>query len=325
MALPSILTVTPNSGSEAGQSPIQIVGANFVVNYGTTTVYVGGVAATGVTVVTPTILNCVVPTHAVGTVDIQVINPDGQTAILRNAYTYEELPQTNYWKPDVTEAIEEAFERCGIEVRTGYQYRTAVRSMNIMLVDWANRGYNMWSVVQDTIPLNANQIEYDLPLDTIDVIEQVIRQYPDQGSQQIDLQISRISMPTYATIPNKLTTGRPIQIYYDRLTPIPKAKIWPAPNVSGYFLTYWRLARMAKAGEAGYDSFETTIPYRFYPAFISGLAYHLALKEPKAADRIQMLKAMYDEDFQRAANEDRERAPVRFVPRVGYLGGYGGY
>lgn len=231
---------------------------------------------------------------------------------------------TEYWQPDITEAVEEAFERCGVEARTGYHLRTARRSMNIMLTEWANRGYNMWTVVQDSIPLEVGRIEYDLPPTTVDVIEQVIRQYPNNPSQQIDLQISRISLPTYATIPNKENQGRPIQIYYDRLTPIPKFKIWPAANQTGYHLVYWRLSRNADVGKIGTDEFQNIIPYRFYPAFISGLAYYLSMKLPEAETRIEMLKAMYEEDWKRAADEDREKAPVRFVPHVAGTG-WGGW
>ena len=148
-----------------------------------------------------------------------------------------------YWAPDLTEMIEEASERAGMEIRTGYQLRTARRSLNILLTEWNNRGYNMWEVRQDTIPLITGQVDYVLPPEVIDVVEHVIRQYPDQASQQIDLQISRISLPTYATIPNKLVQGRPIQIYFDRLTPSPVARIWPSPNQSGYFLNYWYLKK----------------------------------------------------------------------------------
>ena len=172
----------------------------------------------------------------------------------------------SFWTPDLTELIEEASERAGLEIRTGYQLRTARRSLNILLTEWANRGYNMYSVRELTIPLITGQVEYTLPTDVIDVMEHVIRQYPDQASQQIDLQISRISLPTYATLPNKLTTGRPIQIYFDRLTPSPIAKIWPSPNQSGYFLHYWYLSRNPVVGTSGLDNTTNIIPYRFIPA-----------------------------------------------------------
>ena len=227
----------------------------------------------------------------------------------------------SYWTPNIVELIEEASERAGLEIRTGYQLRTARRSLNILLTEWSNKGYNMYEIQQLTIPLITGQIEYTLPADVIDVIEQVIRQYPDQASQQIDLQISRISLPTYATIPNKLTTGRPIQIYYDRLTPNPIARIWPAPNQSGYFLNYWYLARSVSVGTSGLNDMTEIIPYRFVPALIAGLAYYIALKNPEAMNRIDMLKGMYDEQWELAIRTDTEKAPLRLVPQIGL--GYG--
>jgi hypothetical protein len=226
-----------------------------------------------------------------------------------------------YWAPDLTEMIEEASERAGLEIRTGYQLRTARRSLNILLTEWNNRGYNMWEVRQDTIPLITGQVDYVLPPEVIDVVEHVIRQYPDQAAQQIDLQISRISLPTYATIPNKLTTGRPIQIYFDRLTPSPVARIWPAPNQSGYFLNYWYLSRNPAVGTSGLNDMTNIIPYRFVPALIAGLAYYIALKNPEAMNRIDMLKGLYEESWDQATREDREKAPLRLVPQIGL--GYG--
>lgn len=226
-----------------------------------------------------------------------------------------------YWAPDLTEMIEEASERAGLEIRTGYQLRTARRSLNILLNEWANRGYNMYEVRQDTIPLITGQVDYTLPADVIDVLEHVVRQYPDQAAQQIDLQISRISLPTYATIPNKLTTGRPIQIYFDRLTPNPVARIWPAPNQSGYFLNYWYLARSVAVGTSGLNDMTNIIPFRFVPALIAGLAYYIALKNPEAMNRIDMLKGLYEESWDQATREDREKSPLRLVPQIGL--GYG--
>jgi hypothetical protein len=226
-----------------------------------------------------------------------------------------------YWTPDIVELIEEASERAGLEIRTGYQLRTARRSLNILLTEWSNKGYNLYEVRQMTIPLITGQIEYTLPSDVIDVIEQVIRQYPDQASQQIDLQISRISLPTYATIPNKLTTGRPIQIYYDRLTPNPIARIWPSPNQSGYYLNMWYLARSVAVGTSGLNDMTEIIPYRFVPALIAGLAFYISLKNLEAMNRIDMLKGLYEEAWDQATREDREKAPLRLVPQIGL--GYG--
>jgi hypothetical protein len=228
---------------------------------------------------------------------------------------------TTVFNPDVAEIIEEAFERAGVEIRTGYQFKTARRSLNIMVAEWANKGLNLWTVEQGSIPLVAGQVQYSLPDDTIDLIEHVIRQ--NQGSQynQVDLQITRIALPTYATIPNKLTQGRPIQLYVDRQAPTPNIKIWPTANVSGYTLIYWRLKRMDDAGTSATNTMD--IPFRFIPAMIAGLAYHIALKTPESIDRVSMLKQMYDEAFQLAADEDRDRASVRFVPYSGYVGSRG--
>ena len=319
---PTITSITPVTGTTAGLTPLQINGTGFSVN-SITRVLVGGIPATGVNVITPNQLNCVVPTHMEGVVDIKVINPDTQSFILPGAYTYTQFDMGDYWRPDLLEIIEESYERAGIEVRTGYQLRSARRSLNILFADLANRGYNMWTVVQDTIPLVTGQIEYALPSDTVDVLEQVIRQYPGSPNQ-VDLQISRISVSTYANIPTKTNTGRPIQIYYDRLTPVPTARIWPAPNQAGYYLNYWRMARVADVGKTGIGTTDSLIPYRFIPAIIAGLSYYLSIKSTGFSDRGPMLKQMYDEAWQRAIEEDRDRSPVRFVPHIGVTGGYGG-
>lgn len=225
------------------------------------------------------------------------------------------------WTPDIAEIIEEAYERCGVEIRTGYQFRTARRSLNLLFQEWANRGLNLWTIEQGEIPLNVGQISYALPDDTVDLIEHVIRQ--NQGSQynQVDLQISRIAVPTYATIPNKLAQGRPIQLYVDRQSPTPVVKVWPTANATGYTLVYWRLRRIKDAMKPGYGQMD--IPFRFMPALIAGLAYYLSLKEISATNRTQMLKQMYDEAFDMASREDRDRSPVRFVPRIVGIGSGG--
>lgn len=228
----------------------------------------------------------------------------------------------NCWSPDLAEYIEEAFERAGVEIRTGYQFRTARRSLNILLAEWANKGLNLWTIEQGSIKLKQGMASYELPDDTVDLIEHVIRQNPNNASTQTDIVISRVSLPTYAAIPNKLAVGRPIQIYIDRQAEAPVAKIWPTPNASGiYTLVYWRLRRMAGADGCGSSSMD--IPFRFIPALIAGLAYYVALKQPESADRIPMLKQMYEEAFFQASLEDREKAPVRFVPRVGSIGNGG--
>ena len=227
---------------------------------------------------------------------------------------------TTLFNPDLSETIEEAYERCGIEVRTGYQARTARRSLNYLLTSWANQGINLWTVTPADITLIQGQGTYNLPADCVDIFEQVIRQ--NQGSQynQTDIVIPRIALPTYAAIPNKLATGRPVQVWVNRQTPIPQINIWPTPNVSGYIFHYWYLRRLDDAGSTGTVTQE--VPFRFFDALTAGLAYQLAMKQPELdANRIQMLKVNYDEVFQLAKDEDRDKSPVRFVPMAGYLGG----
>jgi len=292
---------------------------------------------------------------------------------------------------DLNDLIEEAFERCGKELRTGYDFRTARRSLNIMTIEWANRGINLWTIEQGQIPININasQISYPLPIDTIDLLDTVIR--TGTGQNQTDININRISESTYSTIPNKNATGRPIQVWVDRqsgninmsatttlsagiastdttinvtsaanlatqgyinigsetilyqnvsgnqllncyrgvnnttaaahssgdsvtVTRLPNVNIWPT-GVSGtqYTLIYWRLRRLNNAGD-GVNTED--IPFRFIPAMVAGLAYYLSVKlEGVASDRIMGLKADYEQQFQLAADEDREKAPIRFVPR----------
>ena len=212
---------------------------------------------------------------------------------------------------DLTEIIEEAGERCGYEIRTGYDLRTARRSLNLLFADWANRGINLWTLDQGSIPLVPGTATYDLPADTIDLLETVIR--TGAGVTQSDIAISRISVSTYATIPNKTNTGRPIQMFIERLG-TPRLTVWPIPDSSiPYTLVYWRMRRIQDAGTGVNTS---DLPFRFLPAMIAGLAYYLALKVPGGLERVQMLKAQYDEAWQMASDEDRERSPVRFIPRI---------
>jgi hypothetical protein len=215
---------------------------------------------------------------------------------------------------DFTEIAEEAWERAGRELRSGYDLRTARRSMNLMTIEWQNRGINMWTIDNPTsINLVQGQSEYTLPADTIDLLEQQIRTNAANTSTQSDLTINRISVSTYSAIPNKLTQGRPIQIYVQRLQPAPKVIVWPVPDNNNYQLNYWRMRRIEDAG-SGIQTAD--ISFRFLPCLVSGLAYHIAMKVPEFVDRVQMLKAVYDEQFEMAASEDREKTPARFVPRI---------
>ena len=224
---------------------------------------------------------------------------------------------TSAFNLDLTEIVEEAFERVGSEMRTGYDLRTARRSLNLMFADWANRGVNMWTFEQGSINLVAGTATYDLPADTVDLLEHVIRTGAGSASTQADLTITRISVSTYATIPNKLQQARPIQVWIERLN-TPRITVWPIPdNSQPYTFVYWRMKRIQDAGN-GVNTMD--MPFRFVPCMVAGLAYYLALKVPGGADRMGVLKQQYDEAWQLASDEDREKASVRFVPRQMFIG-----
>ena len=303
---------------------------------------------------------------------------------------------------DLNEVVEEAFERAGSELRTGYDLRTARRSLNLLFADWANRGINMWTFEQGAITLAQGQPTYALPDDTVDLLDHVIRTNANSGSNQSDLTITRISVSTYATIPNKLIQGRPIQVWIQRLTasdsvlpgtlqatinssvtsiPITSLEgvplagfikigneliaynetqpasggnpaqllnccrgqdgttaashtsgaaitlaqknsitVWPTPNPGQtYQFVYWRMRRMQNATNSGIKTFD--VPFRFLPCLVAGLSYYLALKIPGAAERLGILKQQYDEAWELAAQEDHEKAAIRFVPRPQFIGG----
>lgn len=223
---------------------------------------------------------------------------------------------TTAFNLDLTELVEEAFERVGSEMRTGYDLKTARRSLNLLFADWANRGVNMWTFEQGSISLVAGTATYNLPSDTVDLLEHVIR--TGSGTTQADLNITRISVSTYATIPTKTSQGRPIQVWIERLQETPRITVWPVPDDSQpYTFVYWRMRRIDDAGN-GVNTMD--VPFRFIPCMVAGLAYYLALKVPGGAERLPILKAQYDEAWDLAASEDREKAAIRFVPRRMYLG-----
>ena len=300
---------------------------------------------------------------------------------------------------EFTEIAEEAWERAGREMRTGYDLRTARRSMNLMTIEWQSKGINMWTMEQGIINLTPGLATYALPKDTIDLLEHVIRTGSNTASTQADLTVSRISVSTYATIPNKLSQARPIQVWIQRLSgetnptnsvlvgaitatdttitlntivglagsgfiridsediyytyvsgntlggvyrgqnnttaashtdgsaifvpQLPAVTVWPTPdNSTPYQFVYWRLRRVQDAG-AGVETADMN--FRFLPCLVAGLAYHIAIKVPELMPRIQMLKQIYDETFEIAAGEDREKAPLRLVPRPMFIGSGGGY
>jgi hypothetical protein len=208
---------------------------------------------------------------------------------------------------DVGEIIEEAFERCGLEVRTGYDARTARRSLNLMFAEWANRGINMWTVEQGTITLTQGQAQETLLPDVVDVLEIVLR----RGNT--DYEVERISRGDYVTLPNKTTQGRPSQFWFNRqISPV--INLWAVPENSTDQIIYYYVQRIEDA-----DTLVNTtdMPFRFYPCMVAGLAYYLAMK--RAPDRIQLLKSVYEEEFQRAADEDEDRVPLKLQPSMRYL------
>ena len=297
----------------------------------------------------------------------------------------------------MNDLVEEAFERCGKELRSGYDFRTARRSVNLLTIEWANKGINLWTIEQNQFVMNTGQAIYPLPVDTIDILDAVTRQYNGGQINQSDINISRISESTYITIPNKNAYGRPVQMWVNRqsgnvasipqaalastgTTPpvsatdttitlvdasnlptqgfvnidnetigyqniignqilnawrgqngttatshnagaqvyvnnLPCVNVWPTPNSPGnqYTFVYYRMRRLQDAG----DGINTEdVPFRFIPALVAGLAYHLSIKlEGVDPNRITGLKMAYDEVFQQAADEDREKASIRFVPR----------
>ena len=299
------------------------------------------------------------------------------------------------FNPDFTEIAEEAWERAGREMRSGYDLRTAHRSMNLMTIEWANRGLNMWTIEAGSFPLVQGLNTYPLPLDTIDLLDHVIRTGGNSATTQADLSITRISVSTYATIPNKLTQARPIQVWIQRLSgetstttltlastitstattltlsstvglassgyiklddetmyygyidgntlnsifrgqnnttaaahtastavyvpQLPAVTVWPTPDGStSYEFVYYRMRRVQDAG-AGVETADMN--FRFLPCVVSGLAYYIAMKVPELQGRMDMLKAVYDEQFNLAAGEDHEKAAIRLVPRQSFIGG----
>jgi len=208
---------------------------------------------------------------------------------------------------DVADYIEEAFERCGLEVRTGYDLKTAKRSLNLMLAEWANRGLNQWTIQQRTITVTASDGDYDLDTDVIDILSVVVRR---SGT---DYALDRVSRDEFLNIPNKTTEARPTQFFLDRqITPV--LKVWPTPDTNTDVLVYNALTRIQ---DADTQTNTLEVPFRFYPCLAAGLAYYISLK--RAPQRTQLLKAVYEEEFERAMTEDRDRASFNVVPQYEYF------
>ena len=216
------------------------------------------------------------------------------------------------FQPNVAEFVEEAFERCGLELRTGYDLKTARRSVNLMLAEWANRGLNQWTIEQATQTVTQGTDNYSLNSNVIDILDCSLRR--TVSGTTTDLQMSRISRSEYLNIPNKATQSRPSQFFLDKLT-TPVLKIWPAPENSTDILVFNKLVRMDDA-DAATNTMD--MPFRFYPCFVAGLAYYISMK--KAPDRTGMLKQIYEEEFERAMSQDEDRASFRIAPylRNGY-------
>ena len=227
---------------------------------------------------------------------------------------------TTTFNLDLNSLVEEAFERCGAELRTGYDLKTARRSLNLLTIDWSNRGINLWTIEEGSIPMTLGTATYNLPVDTIDLLEHQIR--TGTGNNQQDLTISRISVSTYATIPTKNNTGRPVQVWIDRksgatnssgVVQNPTINVWPTPDQNDFYtFVYFRMKRIQDTGN-GVNT--PDIPFRMLPCLVAGLAYYLSLKVPEAANRIPMLKQEYEEQWLIASSEDREKAPLRLAPR----------
>lgn len=218
--------------------------------------------------------------------------------------------------PDLPELFEEAFERAGLEMRSGYDLKTARRSLNLMTLEWANRGLNLFTIEAGTQVLTSGVGTYTLPTGTIDLIEHQLR--TGTGTSQVDTSLERISVSTYAQQTNKQITGRPTQIFVQRLAGSTTVTLWPLPDsTQTYTLFYYRLKGIdGLASGIGADA--NMVPPRFVPALVAGLAYYIAMKKPEAAERVIPLKAVYEEQFELAALEDRDRSSVMFVPFGSY-------
>lgn len=222
---------------------------------------------------------------------------------------------TTTFNLDVGEIIIEAYERAGVMVLSGNDYRTARRSIDLLMQEWANRGLNLWTVEAGTQVLTQGDPTYDLPIDTVDLIQTELR--TGTGENQQDYTLDRISVATYATIPNKLIEGRPTQIYVNRQI-TPTFTVWPVPDgVETYTLAYWRLRRIQDTGTVASNTMD--LPFRFLPALCAGLAYYVAMKKPQSLERVVPLRAAYEEQWKLAADEDRDRSSVRFIPYIPYV------
>ena len=223
------------------------------------------------------------------------------------------VTETTAFNLDIGEICEEAFERAGLELRTGYDLRTARRSLDLLCIEWQNRGLNLWTITKGTKVLTQGTSQYTLGSDVVDLIEYTIRTDDGDADRQNDIPITRISNSTYSTLPSKLTQGRPIQLWIDRQRDAPILNFWPVPDgADTYTFVYYYLRRLYDVGDSA--SYNADVPIRFLPALIAGLAFHIAMKKPELADRVVLLRDYYIEQFDLAAQEDRVKASFQFVP-----------
>lgn len=221
---------------------------------------------------------------------------------------------TTTFNPDQVNLIEEACALAGFEARTGYDFRSARFALNLLLAEWANRGVNLWTLTSTSLTLTPSTATYSLPTDCVDIFDVAIRTSAGDTTLQADLKINRISMPTYITIPNKLSTGRPLQYVIDRQLS-PTITLWPVPDsTQTWTLYYFYLRRLQDAGTTA--NLNQDVPFRFYPALVAGLAYYMAMRKPELLERVPVMKMYYDEQLTLAQDEDREKAPIRLVPRM---------
>ena len=214
---------------------------------------------------------------------------------------------------DINEIIEEAHERAGLgRAYSGSDYRTARRSLNLLGQEFANRGINLWTIEQATVSLSSGTASYTLPADTVSILDHAIR--TGTGTSQSDLAITRISIGEYASLTNKNSQGRPTKVYIERLRDAPKINVWPIPNNNTYTLVYYRIRRIEDSASGANNQYDA--PTRFLPAIVSGLAYQLALKNPSVMDRVQFLKGIFEDDFNLAAAEDRDRTDFKIIPSI---------
>ncbi len=217
---------------------------------------------------------------------------------------------------DLSDILEEAYERAGLELRSGYDYRTARRSLDLMFLEWQNRGLNLWTVQEETQTLTAGTGRYALSSDQLDVIEASLRTDDGDADKQTDLTMSRISISQYSHLTNKLTQGRPIQYWIEKDPGAIALNVWPVPDDAvTYKINYYYIQRVEDTGSPASNNVD--IPSRFLPCMAAGLAYHISVKRPEASDRAPLLKQIYDEQWDLAADADRDKSSFYMVP-----GGY---